>query len=242
MSNTNLPRREHRRACRIFLHEIGFRSWGFVLYRTIYTPESETLWPLILAKLNAYIYKSIWYDYDYDKAKIQTGPSMGEVPLDPEPNARVCAQFKNLVLSDEDKFSGVSIGSIRRHFVSYLEMYRGLGISVNRNVCLVVDESVFNALRDAPVPLPGVRDPEVWVKVVDGDFEPDDLQSDADDDGDDGSGYYPPGYPPGYEGWCLSNARLLWSLYGCFFYGQTLGGSLLDGPRNFEGEVFRFRG
>jgi hypothetical protein len=72
-----LPPREIGRHSRRFLGLYRFApAWGFVIYRTVYTPESDVLWPRIMEKLEAFIYKSIWYDVN------NAAP---DAPLDPSP-------------------------------------------------------------------------------------------------------------------------------------------------------------
>jgi hypothetical protein len=215
--------RENDRPCRKFLRHIGGRNWGFAIYRTIYTPESEALWRLVLAKLEAYIHTSIWADVDGDKPDTQSG----EKPLDSEPNRQVSVRLKCVIISEQQKFDGASISDIGRHFVNVL---RNINLAqtpgVSRNVCLVIDNDVFCWLRDAPIPQSQSDDPDLWIKVVDGDYDLNRLGA----------------YDPRYQGWAMSNARLLWSLYSSLDPGAASLGALVNRPGSFDGQCFRWLG
>jgi hypothetical protein len=132
--------REWNRPSRTFLRQVGSQNWGFAIYRTIYTVESDTLWRLALAKLEAYIHASVWYDVDCDKPDAK--PS--KKPLDPEPNRQVSSQLRNLIISDPDKFDSASIGDISTHFADIRKTVGVARVSgVNMRVCLLIDAEVF---------------------------------------------------------------------------------------------------
>lgn len=215
--------REVDRPCRKFLRHIGGRNWGFAIYRTIYTPESDALWRLVLAKLEAYIHTSIWADVDGDKPDIMSG----EKPLDSEPNRQVSVKLKCVIISEQQKFDGASITDIGRHFVNVL---RNASLAqtpgVSRNVCLVIDKDVFCWLRDAPIPQSQTEDPDLWIKVVDGDYDPNRLGA----------------YDPEYQGWAMSNAHQLWSLYFSLDPQAASLGVLVNRPGSFDGRCFRWLG
>lgn len=220
MSNVG---REVERASRRFLRHIGGRNWGFAIYRTVYTPESNALWPLVLAKLEAYIHTSIWADVDSDKPDAQAG----ENPLDPEPNRQVSLRLKCVMISDPNKFDGASISDIGQHFVNTFRNTNSAETpSVSRSVCLVIDRDVFCWLRDAPIPQSQTDDPDLWIKVVDGDYDLNRLDA----------------YDPRYQGWALTNARLLWSLYSSLDSNSSPLGSLVNRSGSFDGQCFRWLG
>jgi hypothetical protein len=215
--------RESDRPSRNFLRHIGGRNWGFAIYRTVYTPESEALWPLVLAKLEAYIHTSVWADVDGDKPDTQSG----EKPLDSEPNRQVSLRLKCCIISDPQKFDGVSFSDIGRHFVNVFrntKMAETPGTS--RSVCLVIDRDVFCWLRDAPIPVSQTDDPDLWIKIVDGDYDMNRLEA----------------YDPRYQGWALSNARMLWSLYSSLDPRASPLGALVARSGSFDGQCFRWLG
>jgi hypothetical protein len=215
---------------RRFLTETWTSNWGFVLYRTVYTPESDILWPDITKKLDAYIHKSIW----------ESNPKFDAYELDPEPNRQACALLKNEIMDDKAKFDGATIEEIMNHYVDLMG-YRDWNelpdfvapkISpfckahphINRHMCLLIDQEVLEAVRDAPTPLPKTDELVLYIKAVDSHFGP---QWDE--------------YPTEYTGWAFVNARSLWYLH------QDLGGDCLLGDRmhegwgaNFDGKAFRY--
>lgn len=91
--------------------------WGFIVYRLVYTPESDALWPAIIAKLNAYVHRSMWqdkgYNFNYDKT---SPPSSFDYAVD-VPDSM---WFQNVVFSDP-KFANFSIDGIRNHFIEFLD-------------------------------------------------------------------------------------------------------------------------
>jgi hypothetical protein len=215
---------------RRLLTQIRTSNWGFVLYRTVYTPESDILWPDITKKLDAYMHKSIW----------ECNPNVDAYELDPEPNRQACALLKNEIMDDKAKFDGATIKEIMNHYVDLMG-YRDWNelpdpmapkISpfcrahphINRHMCLLIDQEGLEAVRDAPTPLPKTDEPVLYIKAVDSHFGP---QWDE--------------YPPEYTGWAFVNARSLWYLH------QDLGGDSLLGDRmherwgaDFDGKVFRY--
>lgn len=220
MSNVG---RENDRPSRKFLRQFGGRNWGFAIYRTVYTPESDALWPLVLAKLEAYIHTSIWADVDGERPDIPSG----EKRLDSEPNRQVSVRLKCVIISDPQKFDGAAVSDIGRHFVNvFRNANPAESPGVSRNACLVIDRDVFCWLRDAPIPVSHVNDPDLWIKVVDGDFDLNRIDA----------------YDPRYQGWALSNARLLWSLYSSLDHQSAPLGALVNKSGAFDGQCFRWLG
>lgn len=219
-----INRRENRRDIWKIVKKNRGHNWGFVIYRTIYTPESDTLWPLIISKLNAYIFKSLWADFDNDNPDM----SIGEVPLDSEPCRQACATMKNLVLSNKNEFDNADVGAIGHHFVDFFDKHADLVSDISRiqrSVCLVIDQEVYEAIRDAPLPDPKVEEPYLWIKVVDGEFDPGDLSES----------------PAGYNGWGYCPVSLLALRLYLIVDGNDLTfGHLVSQPDSRQGPGFRF--
>lgn len=90
----------------------GPKGWGYAIYRTVYTPESDVLWPSILSKLNAYVYRSIWYAQNYNSATAYPATqSFDYAAATPE---HVC--FKNIIMSDGALYANKSIDDIANFF------------------------------------------------------------------------------------------------------------------------------
>jgi hypothetical protein len=103
------------------------------------------------------------------------------VPFDPQPNQQVIAQYSNIIMDDREKFDGASMDDIANHFEDFIDGSNNLGWSrVHRQICLPIDEEVLWWLMDAPPqpPQPLGRISDVYIKVVDGDYDLDESTSD----------------------------------------------------------------
>lgn len=147
--------------------------WGFIVYRLVYTPESDALWPAIIAKLNAYVHRSMWqdkgYNFNYDKT---SPPSSFDYAVD-VPDSM---WFQNVVFSDP-KFANFSIDGIRNHFIEFLDTTPAPERRVfQQEVCLFIDEEVLWWIRDDPgVTMPHERSSrtQAAVKALDVGWDPD---------------------------------------------------------------------
>jgi hypothetical protein len=72
-------------------------SWGFVIYRTVYTPESDAVWTAAVAKLEAYLFREIDRGLSW-----RPTPSWKE-PVNPTVNAAIRSRMWNLYLSDQQQ-------------------------------------------------------------------------------------------------------------------------------------------
>lgn len=109
-------------------------------------------------------------------------------PINPTVNAAIRSRMRNLYLSDQQQFDGLSLDAVRERFVALTrswdgkEEHDGSNGPLKREFCLVVDEHVLRSLVNAPEPVVrrGVGDEEVagnqvgnpgYVKVVDQSFD-----------------------------------------------------------------------
>lgn len=141
-------------------------TWGFTIFRTIYTPESDIHFPFFLAKLGTYV--KYFVDEDLRQQSFRTHGT--EQPFDSGPNKEMKRRFVNDVVEDR-KLSGVSEDEVRNVFTRWLED-NGVDIQCHqlyarRRVCIMVDEDVLNSVASGP------EDPgqdfaleAVFVKVV----------------------------------------------------------------------------
>ncbi|KAH7377961.1 hypothetical protein BKA64DRAFT_687615 [Cadophora sp. MPI-SDFR-AT-0126] len=167
-------RREHRRPVRLFLRQnisSLWPTWGYTIYRTAYTPESESAWPSLLTKLVAYIHYEIFEEIREHEKYFE----LTHGPLAPSPNEEVWATYKPRIMSDKGLYDGASVEDIRRFWKADVEG-RGEPINGSRtgdNVCLVINEEVFAMVRDAPEPDKLVeRENRAWIRVIDGAWKP----------------------------------------------------------------------
>ncbi|CEO59510.1 hypothetical protein PMG11_04184 [Penicillium brasilianum] len=171
--------------------------WGYIIYRTVYTAESDELWPIAMNKLARVMNNSIDSDLHAELRYKE--------PEDPEPDADaerlVKEAHKNVVFSDKQFWNGASIEQVRRHFSEYLHASKGRGAGRFEG-CLFIDEQSLKSIINSPEPQPwfGEREPkqrsQPWgfVGMVDG--------------------RYPENrYEPHYTGYMRVEILSLWSLY-----------------------------
>jgi hypothetical protein len=171
--------------------------WGYIIYRTVYTAESDELWPLAMDKLAKIRDYSIDSDIHADIREKE--------PEDEEPDADaerlVKETYKDVIFSDKQFWDGASIEQVRHHFAEYLRASKGRGTGRFEG-CLFIDEWSLKSIVATPDPQPwlGGEIPEwfgqPWgfVGMIDG--------------------RYPENrYEPGYTGYMRVDVFSLWELY-----------------------------
>jgi len=91
-----------------------YRHWGFTIYRTAYSPESEPLWQTLLAKIHAQVEENIMgldASQKYDSVA-----------------QHIMSLFRLNVYSDPDMLKDLDMNSLR---VLYKESMEGNPINVN---------------------------------------------------------------------------------------------------------------
>ncbi|KAJ5174367.1 uncharacterized protein N7482_000244 [Penicillium canariense] len=171
--------------------------WGYIIYRTVYTPKSDELWPIAMEKLGHIINSSIDAGLH---AKIRHNR-----PEDPESNEEperlVKESRKDVIFSDKRFWDRAGIEQIRQHFREYLRASKGT-IYGRFKGCLVIDELSLKSIvfSDVPQPWLGGRSPNMGqyclgvVGMIDG------LYPESRDH-------------PRYTGFMRVYVRSLWDLY-----------------------------
>lgn len=109
-----------------------------------------------------------------------------------------------MIFDDKGKFDGVGFDVIYETFREWMKVNRdGEGKGVARKVCLVIDEEVFNALRDAPEPSVDLEE-ACYIKVLDCIYKHEDAYGSPD---------------PQYPGLVKASAGELWRVY-CIMEGS----------------------
>jgi hypothetical protein len=195
-------RREWDRMTTMFLRQLKTPKWGFAIYRTVYTPESDELFPKALAKLDAYVYINIMSELYLDSLKEH---SSTKPPFDPKPNQQIAEKYENVILKDKAKYEGASMDQIREYFKQWVKDQGGhIGQTPKFHICLVIDEVAMHALVDTPEPTEAGDNPDVLVRVVDGKFVPGES---TDED---------------YQGWIKTSVSILKYLYQCVDQSELL--------------------
>ncbi|KAJ5901082.1 hypothetical protein N7504_007075 [Penicillium tannophilum] len=114
--------------------------WGFMIYRTVYTPESNEVWTSCLDKITRYIHWGI----DHVDGERYSGQ-------DPFPETIIKESYKNVIFDDRERWDEASWEQILADFNAYL---KSLGVEVGSDVprftaCLVIDEKCLQSIMRA---------------------------------------------------------------------------------------------
>jgi hypothetical protein len=150
-----------------FLEGSTTARWGFVIYRTTYTPYSNRRFPQLVNLFSACIRRELFEEHASDRFDV-TGR--------PIPDCRamydlIWARHRPVIMDDPAKFEGMTLQAVRSHFEGWvvqrppvLEEEEGdVGTLVEVEVdfshppsqthaCLVFDEEVLRALTRAKPP------------------------------------------------------------------------------------------
>ncbi|KAJ6114350.1 hypothetical protein N7486_000128 [Penicillium sp. IBT 16267x] len=146
-----------RRTSVNFLHGVKW-PWGFIIYRTVYTPESDRVWSACLDKIE----ESVRWEIDMH----------GKEYADQTPERTLKETFKNVILEDRERWDGASVEQIRADFIANLESvgsFVGEGIS-RTTACLFIDEACLQSIRntfDEPENQRGSWAPTGFVGIID---------------------------------------------------------------------------
>ncbi|KAK4867252.1 hypothetical protein LT330_000762 [Penicillium expansum] len=148
-------------------------TWGYVIYRTTYTPQSNVAFLRIIDLLNSYMKHGLYSECVSSGSNPQTNTELASYH-------EIWAQHRPIIMN-HPKFDGASIDSIRAHFRRWADLQEDQGISTQYRMCMVIDEESLQTLLDAP-PLQECLDEKIinpmrHVKVVP-------LLSDSDDEFD----------------------------------------------------------
>ncbi len=171
--------------------------WGFIIYRTVYTPESDEQWPIAMNILDLIINDAI--DTELQE-KIRR-----KNPEDPEPNgepARLVRESrKDVIFSDKRYWNEAGTEQIRQHFREYLRASKGT-IYGRFKGCLVIDEFCLKSIICSHNPQPSLDERPsdsfkpftAMVGMIDGQYP--DIRND-----------------PCYTGFMRVYVDFLWDLY-----------------------------
>ncbi|KAJ6031850.1 hypothetical protein N7540_002582 [Penicillium herquei] len=140
----------HRTSQRFLSHF----PWGFIIYQTTYTPESEKFWPLVMERLTHELKDGI----DCESKRY---------PNDTRPEELVKESHKDVIISDLSRWNGSSIEKVREHFAEYLRKIKQEGSSEEARFasCLVIDERSLQSII-------AEDDSNRFIGVVDGRYNP----------------------------------------------------------------------
>ncbi|KAJ5740097.1 hypothetical protein N7533_012881 [Penicillium manginii] len=126
--------------------------WGYIIYRTVYTAESDELWPLAMDKLAKIMDDEIDSDF---QAEIRRRGLEDEEP-DGDAERLVRETHKDVIFSDKQFWDGATIEQVRDHFAEYLRASKDRGTGRFEG-CLFIDERSLKSIVASP-------DPQPWLK------------------------------------------------------------------------------
>ncbi|KAG9558581.1 hypothetical protein KCU71_g6884, partial [Aureobasidium melanogenum] len=119
--------------------------WGWVIYRTVYTPESDLLWPRAIDTINTYLACSL------QKTLIESGAE--------EDYETMIAELENFWMDDASLFDQATFENLHTHFASWLQTQDTEDEEGDKMLpCvrfwtfLVIDETNLKMIADAPDP------------------------------------------------------------------------------------------
>jgi hypothetical protein len=124
--------------------------WGFFIYRTVYTPESDQVWSACLEKIDRYVHWQI----DHVDGDQYTGAEDHGFP-----ERLVHEGYKNVILEDKERWDGASIEQIREDFKNLIASRgaRILEVVPRYTVCLVIDQHCLDSIVNAFEPVEWMR-------------------------------------------------------------------------------------
>ncbi|KAJ5415787.1 hypothetical protein N7465_004482 [Penicillium sp. CMV-2018d] len=131
--------------------------WGYIIYRTVYTPESNELWPIVMERIAHQLNRGIECELDYPRER------HGD---ESRPEQLIEESHKDVVISDPSRWDGASLEQVRDHFAVYLRKIKQEDYSEESRFasCLVVDERSLKSIAK--------DDRNGFVGVVDGRYNP----------------------------------------------------------------------
>ncbi|KAF7183023.1 hypothetical protein CNMCM7691_002767 [Aspergillus felis] len=113
--------------------------WGFFIYRTVYTPESDHVWSACLEKIDRYVH---WEIDHVDGDRYAGAEDHGF------PERLVHEGYKNVILEDKERWDGASIEQIREDFKNLVASRGGeiWEVVPRYTVCLVIDQHSLDSI------------------------------------------------------------------------------------------------
>lgn len=150
-------------------------TWGYVIYRTTYTPESDTTFPRVVDLLNSHIKHGLY-------SECTSSQSNTSRQTNPAPYHEIWARHDPIIMDDASRFNGASADAIQAHFKSWSRAQENKGCSTDYRMCMILDERSLQGLRDFPPPGEDLDDetrmhPIQYVTVIE-------TQPDSDDEYD----------------------------------------------------------
>lgn len=112
-------------------------SWGYVIYRTTYSAESNAHFPTVIRYLEACVKKEFFADSISPDGSVEGDPAIYE---------ELWARHNFTIMDDAAQFDGASIDSVRTHFQAWVDA-QGQRDKFNQyRMCMVIDAECLQTL------------------------------------------------------------------------------------------------
>ncbi|KAJ5692480.1 hypothetical protein N7462_001903 [Penicillium macrosclerotiorum] len=118
-------------------------TWGYVIYRTTYTSQSDGAFPQFLDLLNSSIKHELFSPCATAQGDIRHAP-------DATTCNEIWAQYQPIVMAHQAQFNRASVDSLRLHFQSWVKAREGRNNPALYRTCIVFDEESLQAFLEAP--------------------------------------------------------------------------------------------
>lgn len=114
-------------------------SWGVTIFRTVYTPESDVAFPVIVERINEFM-RSYFL-------------GIGQQPPEPEADREMLSRHVNTIIEDKTTLNNASIDQIHAAFESWVNL-EGLPDSNNTRyrIALMIDQAALDGIAKLPQP------------------------------------------------------------------------------------------
>ncbi|KAJ5143147.1 uncharacterized protein N7515_001934 [Penicillium bovifimosum] len=114
----------------------SFPGWGYVIYRTTYSAESDTLFPDAIRYIEACIKRDFFSENEND-------------PTD-EAN-EIWAKHRSTIMQDPEQFNGTSLEAIRAHFEAWVNAQGRRDNWTKFRMCMIIDDESLQTLKGTSV-------------------------------------------------------------------------------------------
>ncbi|CAG7991152.1 unnamed protein product [Penicillium salamii] len=115
---------------------LTYPDWGFVIYRTTYSAESDTLFPDAIRFIEGCIKEEFFAEADR---------------CTPNEPSEIWAKHRSTIVQDPAQFDGASLETIRAHFETWVEAQSLRDSWTKWRMCMIIDEESLQTLKDAPI-------------------------------------------------------------------------------------------
>ncbi|KAJ5124769.1 uncharacterized protein N7515_008594 [Penicillium bovifimosum] len=161
---------EHMRSIYDWLH-YSEPTWGYTIYRTTYTPQSNAAFPRMVDLTTKYMKNEFYNSYRNSLGEYFRANEFIITPWN-----EIWPNYQPRVIEDASRFDGASIDQLREHFRADAIERDVLDCFPGYRMFIVIDEESFQTLQNAPFPENSRYEERRhhYVKLVEAEVDPSD--------------------------------------------------------------------